>query len=203
MEVLSFAFTVQCFTISLLLLFVFLIAILNLSIGMLTSESVVTGYVVEGSVTLHCQVQAYFSGQVNFTWKKGTNVLTNSPRYSTGYFQELLSSNSGFNLTTTTLSLTILNLNSGDEGNYTCVIHNGQEKEYTTSLVTSLQSRKTTGTQGAIASGSSTTTSQIVKTSNSGKYCTLLSSLSFPINQLGLLGQTRHYALEITANFMV
>ena len=147
------------------------IAILNLSTGMLTSDSVMTGYWVEGSVTLHCQVQGYFSGQVNFTWKRGASVLTNPSKYSTGYSQELLSSNSGFNLYTITISLTILNLNSGDEGNYTCVIHIGQEEEYTISLVTSLQSRETTGTQGVVSP--STTTSEIVKTSNSGKYCTL------------------------------
>ena len=143
---------------------------------MLTSESVVTGYVVEGSVTLLCQVHGYFSGQVNFTWKRGANVLTNSPKYSTGYLQELLSSYSGFDLIAITLSLTIQNLNTGDEGNYTCMINNEQE-EYIISLVTKLQSNETTGT----------TTSGIVKTllnSNSGRYCTLyISSLCCPVNQ--------------------
>ena len=139
---------------------------------MLTSESVVTGYVVEGSVTLLCQVQGYFNGQVTFMWKRGTNVLTNTPKYSTGYSQELVSSNNGFNLTAITLSLTIQNLNTGDEGNYTCVINGGQTEAYTISLVTSLQSRETTGTQGVVASPSSTTTTGVVKTvlnSNSGK----------------------------------
>ena len=166
---------------------------------MLTSESVVTGYVVEGFVTLHCQVQGYLSGQVNSTWKRGTTVLTNSPKYSTGYSQELLSSNSGFNLTAITLSLTILNLNSGDVGNYTCVIHNGQEEEeYTISLVTSLQSRETTGTQGVIAIASSTTMSEIVKTSNSGKYCTLyiqsfLSNKSIRIIRSNMTLSTRNH----------
>ena len=111
---------------------------------MLTSELVVTGYVVEGSVTLLCQVQGYFSGQVNVTWKRGVIVLTNSSKYSTGYSQELLSSNSGFDLIAITLSLTIQNLNSRDEGNYTCMINNGQE-EYIISLVTILQSMETTG----------------------------------------------------------
>ena len=161
---------------------------------MLTSLSVVTGYVVEGFVTLHCQVQGYFSGQVNFTWKRGTTVLTNSPKYSTGYSQELLS-----NLTAITLSLTILNLNSGDEGNYTCVIHNGQEEEENTiSLVTSLQSRETTGTQGVIAIASSTTMSEIVKTSSSGKYCTLyiqpfLSNKSIRIIRSNMTLSTRNH----------
>ena len=154
---------------------------------MLTSESVMTGYVVEGSVTLHCQVQGYFSGEVYFTWKRGKNVLTNSPNYSTGYSQELLSSNRGFNLTAITISLTIQNLNTEDEGNYTCVIN---QEEYIIYLVTSLQPRDTTGTQGVIVSPSSTTTSGVVKTvlnSNSGKYCTLyiqffLSNKSIRIN---------------------
>ena len=104
---------------------------------MMTSKSVVTGYLAEGFVTLFCQVQGYFTGLVQTMWARGTTVLTNSSKYSTGYSEELLSSTSGFDLLTITLALTIKNLNTEDERNYTCIINDGQEEAFTITLLIS------------------------------------------------------------------
>ena len=79
--------------------------------------------------TLECQFRGYVNGLVECMWTRGENALAVSDKYSMQYMEEVPSSGNGTNYKIANFYLTILNLNSIDEGNYTCSIENSNNIE--------------------------------------------------------------------------
>ena len=80
-------------------------------------------------ITLECQFCGYVNGLVERMWTRGENALAVSDKYSMQYMKEVPSSGNGMNYTIANFYLTIRNLNSIDEGNYTCFIENNNNIE--------------------------------------------------------------------------